>query len=59
MRADESGQKGQRWDWMTIYSRNGEGALHVTTLDAVTDPGPFQAMSLTTVTYKQKVSSQR
>ncbi len=44
----------QRWDWMTIYTRDGEGNLQVTTLDAVTDPGPFMAMNLTSVTYKPK-----
>ena len=45
---------GQRWDWMTIYTRDGEGNLQVTTLDSVTDPGPFMAMNLTSVTYKPK-----
>ena len=45
---------GQQWDWMTIYTRDGDGNLQVTTLDAVTDPGPFLAMNLTNVTYKPK-----
>jgi hypothetical protein len=52
-------EAGQRWDWLTIYRRDGEGGLQVTTLDAVTDPGPYLAMSLNTVGYKQKPSASR
>ena len=45
---------GQNWDWMTIYRRDGQGNLLVTTLDAVTDPGPFMAMSMLTVEYQKE-----
>jgi len=46
-------EAGQHWDWLTIYRRDGSGNLQVTTLDAVTDPGPFNAMALTTTSYRQ------
>ena len=46
--------EGQSWDWMTIYRRDGQGNLLVTTLDAVTDPGPFMAMAMSTVEYKKE-----
>ena len=46
-------EAGQQWDWMTIYRRDGQGNLLVTTLDAVLDPGPFQAMAMSTVEFKK------
>jgi hypothetical protein len=39
---------------MTIYRRDREGNLHVTTLDAVLDSGPFNAMALSAAEYKRE-----
>jgi hypothetical protein len=47
-------EAGQRWEWMTIYRRDREGNLHVTTLDAVLDPGPFNAMALSAAEYRKE-----
>ena len=47
-------ETGQSWDWMTIYRRSSDGNLHVTTLDAILNSGPYNAMGMSIVEYKSQ-----